>query len=60
MNEHEKTIQRIKQVRKALDALGIKSGAILREVGDDPSRLEVVVDGKYFGIFDTNKNTFVD
>lgn len=60
MNEHEKTIQRIKQVRKALDALGIKSGAILREVGDDPSRLEVFVDGKYFGIFDTNKNTFVD
>lgn len=57
MKEYEKTIR---QVRTALDALGIKSGAVFRRIGNDPTRLEVIVDGKYFGIFDTNRNTFVD
>lgn len=57
MNEQEKTIQ---QVRTALNALEVKGNALIREIGEDPARLEVFVDGKYFGIFDTNKNTFVD
>lgn len=60
MKENEKVIQ---QVRTALDNHGVKSNSnavIIPGIGDDPARLEVFVDGKYFGIFDTNKNTFVD
>ncbi|MGN1101198.1 MAG: hypothetical protein ACI4RG_03335 [Huintestinicola sp.] len=57
MNEQEKTIQ---HVRTALDALEVKGDLVIIGIGGDPSRLEVFLNGKYFGIFDTNKNTFVD
>lgn len=57
MNEQEKTIQ---QVRTALNALEVKGNLVIIAIAGDPSRVEVIVAGKYFGIFDTNKNTFVD
>ena len=44
-------------VTRALKALGV-TGKI--EVRDESSRAIVYVDGQYFGIYDFEKNTFVD
>ncbi len=49
------------QIKKALECLG-------KECEDDDleiteislNRYEVVLNGKYFGIYDTTRNTFVD
>lgn len=45
-------------ITKALSNLGIKGTLMINQL--DSSRFEVLVDNKYFGIFDTVKNTFVD
>lgn len=58
MNEYEKSMQ---QVRSALNVLGVKGDAIMQEVSPgDMSKLEVFVNGEHFGIFDTEKNEFID
>lgn len=57
MLEYVKTI---KQVRNALDNLGITGDALMLEIDGDPTRLQVFVNDEYIGIFDAVKNTFVD
>jgi len=46
-------------ILKALDADGVKYSKVhLKEAG--VNRYVVTVNGEYFGIFDVDKNTFVD
>lgn len=46
------------KVAMALLRLGITGAITIVNVGI--SRYEVIVDGEYFGIYDTNRVTFVD
>lgn len=46
------------EVRKALEALGVTGAVQLRQIAAD--RIEVTVDGSYFGIWDILRKTFVD
>jgi hypothetical protein len=46
------------QICLALQNLGIKGKVKVSQAGI--SRYKVEVNGKYFGIFDMNRNTFVD
>lgn len=47
-----------KDIRKALAALGVTGTVELRQIATD--RIEVTVDGSYFGIWDSVRKTFVD
>ena len=48
----------INNIRKALTTLGVKGSAQLRYANAD--RIVITVNGEYFGIWDSEKNTFVD
>lgn len=51
----------MQQVRSALDQLEVIGDVCIFELNPgDTSRFEVAVNGEYFGIFDTGRNTFVD
>lgn len=47
------------QIQKALDALGVKGDMTLTDEGHK-DRYTVCIDGEYFGIYDLNRDTFVD
>lgn len=49
----------INEITTALETLGI-SGSITLQPITDLDRIKVTVDGKYFGIWDAVKKTFVD
>ena len=48
----------INEITKALETLGIKGTITFRPIV--PDRIEVKVNGEYFGIWDTVRKTFVD
>ena len=48
----------INEIAKALEVLGVTGRVHLREIATD--RIEVTVDGAYFGIWDSVRKTFVD
>ncbi len=48
----------LNNIKKALNTFGIHGKAQLRYIADD--RVLVNVNGEYFGIWDAEKNTFVD
>lgn len=58
MTEHTKSTE---EVRTALQLLGVKGRFSVHSVASfDMERLIVSVNGIYFGIYDTVRNTFVD
>lgn len=48
----------VTNIRTALQAYGCKGKASLEYIAHD--RIKVSVNGEYFGIWDAEKNTFVD
>ena len=48
----------INEIAKALVVLGVTGKVHLRQIAAD--RIEVTVDGEYFGIWDSVRKTFVD
>ena len=48
----------INEIAKALEVLGVTGEVHLREIATD--RIEVTVDGAYFGVWDIVRKTFVD
>ena len=46
------------EITKALKTLGVTGKVHLRQIATD--RIEVTVDGEYFGIWDVIRKTFVD
>ena len=46
------------EIKKALAALGVTGTVQLRQIAAD--RIEVTVNGEYFGIWDILRKTFVD
>lgn len=48
----------MKEIKKALEILGVTGTVQLRQIAAD--RIEVTVDGSYFGIWDSVRKTFVD
>ncbi|HWR19804.1 MAG TPA: hypothetical protein VN608_09285 [Clostridia bacterium] len=50
------------KIKLALRALGVNGWktAYLATIPDNPFVVEVYVDSKYFGLWDTVKNTFVE
>ena len=48
----------INEIEKALNILGVTGTVHLRQIATD--RIEVTVDGEYFGIWDVVRKTFVD
>lgn len=51
----------IDAVKKALDQLSVHGHVQISEIAPgDTSRLTVYVNDEYFGIYDADKNTFVD
>ena len=48
----------INEIAKALKALGVAGKVHLRQIATD--RIEVTVDGEYFGTWDVVRKTFVD
>ena len=58
MNRMKKAIDGVKE---ALDLLGVHGHVRIEEIAPrDTSRLTVYVNDDYYGIYDTNKHTFVD
>ena len=51
-------VKTIDNIRKALRVFGCEGKAQLAYIAED--RVEVSVNGEYFGIWDAEKNTFVD
>lgn len=49
----------IKEITTALEILGVTGKITLRPI-TDLDRIEVTVNGEYFGIWDAVKKTFVD
>lgn len=47
------------EINKALEILGVKGETSLRPLSY-PDRIEVTVNGVYFGVWDTIRKTFVD
>lgn len=45
-------------IAKGLKALGVKGKLTIKHITDD--RINVYIDGEYFGIWDTIRKTFVD
>ena len=48
----------MKELYEALTKLGIEGTIVTKWITTD--RIAVYVDGEYFGIWDTNRKTFVD
>ncbi len=48
----------INNLKRALDSFGIEGQATGRYVSED--RVVVTVNGEYFGLWDSEKNTFID
>lgn len=48
----------VEEIKKALDYLRVRGSVGFEEVSVD--RIKVSVNGEYFGIYDTQKSTFVD
>ena len=48
------------QIRKALTALGVKGEPEIQPTDSHQDRWRVTMAGKYVGIYDLHKNTFVD
>lgn len=48
-----------KEILEALEILGISGKITLRPI-TDAARIEVTVNGEYFGIWDAARKTFVD
>lgn len=48
----------VNAVKNALEKLGVKGSVRIKE--SSFNAYIVFVNNKYFGVFDTNKNTFVD
>lgn len=48
------------ELKKALSALGFKSGSRVQVYGRVNSRVWVIVNGKAIGIYDIERKTFVD
>lgn len=48
----------MKELHEALNTLGVKGTITTNQITTD--RIAVYVDGEYFGIWDTNRKTFVD
>ena len=48
----------INEIAKAFEILGVTGTVHLRQIA--PDRIEVTVDGEYFGIWDCVRKTFVD
>lgn len=57
---HRKPVSEAKvgEIKKALKDLGVKGSIEVEEVS--VGRIKVTVNGDYFGIYDTQKSTFVD
>jgi len=51
-------MKRVKEIKKALKYLGVKGSVRIEDVSID--RIKVFVNGEYFGIYDTQRRTFVD
>ena len=49
----------INEIRSALEILGIHGRITLRPIAD-LDRIEVSVNGEYFGVWDRVKKTFID
>lgn len=47
-----------KEIIKALEILGVKGKVEMHHMNLD--RIEVIVNGEYFGIWDVSRKTFVD
>lgn len=54
----ERKEKRMKEIMKALRTLGISGIVTIKQITFD--RYTVYVDNEYFGIWDTNRKTFVD
>ena len=48
----------INEINKALEILGVSGKATFRYITND--RIEVMVNGEHFGIWDATRQTFVD
>ena len=46
------------EIIKALEIFGVKGKVEMRHI--NPGRIEVIVNGEYFGIWDVSRKTFVD
>lgn len=58
MNGTKKAIEGIK---KALEKLGVHGTVRIAEIAPgDTTRFTVYINDEYFGVYDTDKNTFVD
>ena len=61
MSTNLKPAEVLAKVGKAVRALGETGDIIMHDfVSGDTGRIKVYVDGKYFGVFDTVRATFVD
>ena len=58
LNQWTEAYLYIEEVQHALNALGVREAAELRDMTFD--RITVYVSGEYFGIWDTKRKTFVD
>lgn len=54
----ERKEKRMKEIMKALRTLGVGGNVTTKSITTD--RYAVYVDSEYFGIWDTNRKTFVD
>lgn len=57
MNKYEKALQK---VRNALEQLEVSGDLLVKDIDGHSEQLQVFVNGEYFGICDTVRNTFVD
>lgn len=61
MSKTLKPYEVIEKVSKAVRALGETGDIIMHDfVSGDTGRIKVYVNGEYFGVFDTARDTFVD
>lgn len=61
MSKTLKPFEVLDKVGRAVEALGVKGDVVMTDVTPrDTGRIKVYVDEKYFGIYDTVRDTFVD
>lgn len=63
MSKALKPIEVLSKVSGAVEALGVKGDVIMHDLvpgSGDTDRIKVFVSGKYFGVYDTVRETFVD
>ena len=61
MNTNLKPDEVLEKVSKAVRALGETGDIVMHDfVSGDTGRIKVYISGKYFGVFDTARETFVD